>query len=83
MDRVDKPVESRALVSAELCLGASWAEPGNLFYGRFVVLPRIGETVQIPHHHPQCFKVVDVRHRCATPAGDKAEVKLLLQPEET
>ncbi len=79
MKPFDEPLEQHKLILVELCLGASWDQPGNLFYGRFVELPRVGETVDIPHHHPRSFEVMYVRHRSATPAGDKAHVQLLLR----
>ena len=67
-------------IGIELCFGASWKTAGDLYLGRFVAIPRIGETIEIPHHASACYEVVGIRHRTATPAGDSASIRMLVRP---
>ena len=74
--------EHRGTIAAELCLAAGWDAPGQIFHARFLTLPRIGESAQLPHRGTACFRVADVRHRSAAPGGVTAHVRLLCVPAD-
>jgi hypothetical protein len=82
-DVVSRPEEGARqpideLVPVEICFGSSWDHPCDLFYARFLALPRAGDIIEFPERDPGSFRVTAVRHRSATPLGGKARVQLLV-----
>ena len=75
-----KSIEGHGLVPVELCVGSSWEQSSDLVHARFIVLPRVGDLVELPQRAPAFFRVVEVRHRSATPAGGQARIQLLARP---
>ncbi len=75
-DKFDGHPGFERLLPVEICVGSCWTKPAEIFHGRFIALPRLGELVEIPQRG--VYRTQEIRHVTATPAGARPLIRMLV-----